>query len=440
MKPVMLQLIEKKKEGGTHELEELAWLCSEYLDGSIPAHQVAAWLMAVCWRGMTVAECLDLTHALVRSGQTLDWPPDRPVVDKHSTGGVGDKTSLVLVPLVAAAGVIFVKMSGRGLGHTGGTIDKLESIPGFRTDLTLERLREQVDRIGCALMRQSVQLAPADGALYTLRNATATVDSLPLIGASIMSKKIAAGARSIILDVKYGSGAFLPDEASAIALAEMMVRIGQGADRSVEAVLSPMGEPLGLTVGNALEVAEAIETLRGSGPTDLRELTLELGARLLVLSRCTPSLLDARRGLEQLLDSGVALDKMAQLIEAQGGDPRVLQDPKLLPRAAITSIYRSPTSGWLERVDARGVARVAFQLGAGRRDIDHPVNPATGIRLLAKGGAYLQVGQPLAEIHAASPAQATNAERQLAGAFHWSAAQPAPAPFQVTPLVIGPSS
>ncbi|HEX5724154.1 MAG TPA: thymidine phosphorylase, partial [Longimicrobiaceae bacterium] len=296
--PSAVALIERKKAGEALTDGELRFLCRGYLDGSIPDYQVAAWLMAVVWRGMTPAETLAFTRALVDTGARLDWSGlDRPTVDKHSTGGVGDKTSIVLVPLMAAAGAAFVKMSGRGLGHTGGTLDKLESIPGFRVDLSPEEMRAQVERIGCALVGQSPALVPADGALYALRDVTATVDSVPLIAASVMSKKLAGGAGAIVLDVKWGSGAFMRTPAEARALARVMVELGEGAGRRTRAVLSGMEQPLGSAVGNALEVREAIDTLRGGGPPELWALTLELGAHLLLLAGLAASADAARATL-----------------------------------------------------------------------------------------------------------------------------------------------
>ncbi|MQA89454.1 MAG: thymidine phosphorylase [Gemmatimonas sp.] len=416
----MVVLIERKKRGEALTASELQWICHGYLEGEIPDYQVAAWLMAVRWRGMTGAETLALTDALVGSGRTLEWPADQPVVDKHSTGGVGDKTSIVLVPLLAAAGITFVKMSGRGLGHTGGTIDKLEAIPGLETDLDLDRLRRQVERIGCALVSQNQSLAPADGALYALRDVTATVDSEPLIASSVMSKKLAAGARAIVLDVKFGRGAFMANEEEAEALAATMVAIGKGAGRKVRAVLSPMDEPLGQAVGNALEVREAIDVLHGGGPADVRELTLVLGSHLMVLIGCAATLGDARSALAQLLGSGVGAAKLEELIQVQGGDSRVVADPDLLPPAPHVEVFESPQDGWLERVDARLIAQAALELGAGRRRKGDAVDPRTGVRLVVKGGRRIAAGEPLAEMHAASEDASRAALETLSQAFRWS--------------------
>jgi pyrimidine-nucleoside phosphorylase len=423
--PRMIDLITRKKRGEEMTAAELAWMASEFTRGTIPDYQMAAWLMAVCWRGMTERETLWLTEALVASGRTLEWRDDKPVVDKHSTGGVGDKTSIVLVPLLASAGHIFVKMSGRGLGHTGGTIDKLESIPGYRVALSVEELRRQVERIGCALIAQTPDLVPADAALYALRDVTGTVDCMPLIASSVMSKKLAAGAHAIVLDVKYGAAAFMPTLEEAEALAAAMVRIGEGARRRVRALVTPMDEPLGRAVGNALEVREAIDTVTGSGPDDLRALVIELGAHLMVLSGSARHLEDARAALGILLDSGVAADHLEKLIAAQGGDPRVVTDPSRLPAASEIRIVAGEASGWVERVDARVIADAALTLRAGRLRKGDAIDPAAGVRLLARRGDEVRPGQPLAEIHAASTEMARQAELIVRRAFRIGEERPA---------------
>jgi pyrimidine-nucleoside phosphorylase len=394
----MTALISRKKVGAEMTLDELTWLCERYLTKEIPDYQVAAWLMAVCCRGMTPRETAWLTEALVTSGLTLTWDSDRPVVDKHSTGGVGDKTSIVLVPLIAAAGFTFVKMSGRGLGHTGGTLDKLESIPGFRTAMPLNELRRQVARIGCALVGQSPELAPADGALYALRDVTATTDSLPLIASSVMAKKLAAGASAIVLDVKYGSGALMETKAEAERLAETMVEIGHGAGRRVCAVLGSMDEPLGLTVGNAPETREAIEALRGDGPPELREQVIRLGSELMVLAGAANSVAEAAAELELLLDSGAAAERFAELVEAQGGDPEVVRDPSRLPRAAHVGPVTSSMDGVVMRVDARGVAEAALLVRAGRARKGDSVDPAAGVVLRVRRGDRVTRGEMMAEV------------------------------------------
>ena len=414
-------LIERKKNGGELAPDEIRALLAGYLDRSIPDYQVAAWLMAVCWRGMTEGETLAMTQAMVDTGATLEWADlDRPTVDKHSTGGVGDKTSLVLVPLMAEAGAAFVKMSGRGLGHTGGTLDKLESIAGFRTELGLEEMSAQVRRIGCALVGQSPALVPADGALYSLRDVTATVDSVPLIASSIMSKKLAGGAGTIVLDVKWGSGAFMTTPEAARELAGALVRIGEGAGRRTRAVLSSMREPLGRTVGNALEVREALETLNGGGPADLWALTLELGTHLMLLSGLASSADEAVRTLTALRDSGAAARRMELLVEAQGGDPRIVARPGLLPAAPVVRTVTAHAEGWVAEADARDIAEAALQLGAGRLRKGDPVDPAVGVVVLARVGDRLAPGAPLAEVHARTAAAAEAAEARLREAFRIS--------------------
>jgi pyrimidine-nucleoside phosphorylase len=405
--PPMPLLISRKKQGGALTEAEIRGICKGFIDGSIPDYQVAAWLMAVCWRGMTSAETEALTAALVESGSSLEWGRDRPVVDKHSTGGVGDKTSIVLVPLLAAAGLVFVKMSGRGLALTGGTLDKLESIPGFRVEMPISRIRSQVERIGCALVGQTPELVPADAALYALRDVTATVDSVPLIASSVMSKKLAAGAHGIILDVKYGAGAHLGPIEEARALARTMVGIGRAGGRRVRALLSGNDEPLGMTVGNALEVSEAIEVLRGGGPADLRELVVELGAQLMELAGVTVDLDDARRALGILLDGGLGSDKLESLIEAQGGDPGVVTEPSRLPTAPCVELLSADRPGWVSRVDARGIAEAALHVGAGRKVKGAVVDPRTGVRLLRRSGDRVEAGDPLAELHHAESGSAS---------------------------------
>lgn len=429
--PEVVPLIERKKRGGELTADELTFLVTGFTAGRIPDYQVAAWLMAVLWRGMTEAETLALTRAMVASGAELDWEGiDRPTVDKHSTGGVGDKTSIVLVPLMAAAGAAFVKMSGRGLGHTGGTLDKLEAIPGFVTALPLPEMRAQVGRIGCALVGQSPELVPADGALYALRDVTATVDSVPLIASSIMSKKLAGGARSFVLDVKWGSGAFMRTVEEARTLAAVLVRIGEGAGRRTRAVLSPMREPLGRAVGNALEVREAIDTLRGGGPADLWRLTLELGTHQMLLAGLAASAEEARATLTRLRDSGEGARKLRELIEAQHGDPRVVDAPDAVLAAApvvMPMTVEDAEARWVAEADARAIGEAALSLGAGRRKKGDPVDPAVGIVMRARIGERVEPGQPLADVHARSDAGARAAIDRLRAAVRLSP-DPVPAP------------
>jgi len=428
-------LIERKKRGEAASADELRALLAGFIARDVPDYQMAAWLMAVCWRGMTDAETLALTEAMVESGATLEWPGlDRPTVDKHSTGGVGDKTSIVLVPLMAAAGAAFVKMSGRGLGHTGGTLDKLESIPGFVCELPLEEMRAQVRRIGCALVGQSPELVPADKLTYALRDVTGTVDSVPLIAASIMSKKLAGGARSIVLDVKWGSGAFMQTQEEARELAATLVRIGTGAGRGTRAVLSGMRQPLGRAVGNALEVREAIETLTGGGPADLWALTLELGSHLLEMSGLAANAEEGHAALIRLRDSGAGAEMLETLIEAQHGDPRVVRAPELLPAAPVVREFVVEEDGerWIEAADARGIGDAALALGAGRKTKADAVDPAVGIVLRGRIGDRVQPGQPLAEVHARTDADAEAAFAALRAAIRLSAnpVSPADEPYE----------
>ena len=420
----VVPLIERKKDGGELTADEIAWLLKGYVAGEVPDYQMSAWLMAVRLRGMTQGETLAMTRAMVASGRELEWSGiGRPTVDKHSTGGVGDKTSIVLVPLMAAAGAAFVKMSGRGLGHTGGTLDKLESIPGFRVDVPLDAMRGQVERVGAALVGQSPELVPADGKLYALRDVTATVDSVPLIASSIMSKKLAGGANSVVLDVKWGSGAFMTSLRDARILAAELVRIGEGAGRATRAVLSSMREPLGRTVGNALEVREAIETLRGEGPDDLWALTLELGSHLLTMAGLAGDADEARARLTEVRDSGAGARKLTELIEAQHGDARVVDDLSILPTApvVVTMEAEDAEPRWVAEADARAIGDAALALGAGRRKKGDPVDFAVGVVLRARIGDRVERGQPLAQIHARTETGAEAAVRALRAAVALSA-------------------
>lgn len=425
-----VQVIERKKRGEEMTPQELRFLLDGFIHKRVPDYQMASWLMAVCWRGMTDAETLALTEAMVESGATLEWPGlDRPTVDKHSTGGVGDKTSIVLVPLMAAAGAAFVKMSGRGLGHTGGTLDKLESIPGFVCELPLEEMRAQVRRIGCALVGQSPELVPADKATYALRDVTGTVDSVPLIAASIMSKKLAGGARSMVLDVKWGSGAFMQTLEEARELASVLVRIGTGAGRGTRAVLSGMRQPLGRAVGNALEVREAIDTLTGTGPDDLWALTLELGSHLMEMSGLAADAQEGRAALVRLRDSGAGAEMLETLIQAQHGDPRVVRSPELLPAAPVVRDFVVEEDGprWVAAADARGIGDAALALGAGRRTKTDAVDPAVGVVVRARIGDRVEPGQPLATVHARSDTAAEHAFAGLRAAFRLSEESVGPA-------------
>ncbi len=416
------EIIKAKRDGQELDGDAIRRFVQGFTRGEIPDYQAAAWLMAVYFRGMTDRETTDLTLAMVDSGATLDLTGiGGPVVDKHSTGGVGDKTTLVLGPLVAACGLKLLKLSGRGLGHTGGTLDKLEAIPGFRTALDREALVAVVNRAGMAVAGQTADLVPADGKLYALRDVTATVDSVPLIASSIMSKKLAAGAPSIVLDVKTGSGAFVPDLEGARNLARAMVAIGRRAGRRVEAVISDMDQPLGLAAGNALEVAEAIACLAGQGPEDLQELCLTLGSRLMVLAGAAPTHTEARGRLEEAVRSGRALQAFRTFVEAQGGDPRAVDDPARLPRAPIRLAVPAPAGGTVHRLDALAVGQACVVLGAGRRKKGDPVDLAVGVVLHKKVGDPVRPGEPLATVHASHHERAEQAAARVAGAYRLAA-------------------
>ncbi|QGG56507.1 pyrimidine-nucleoside phosphorylase [Paenibacillus sp. B01] len=399
----MVELIEKKRDGGELTTEEIRFIVEGYTDGRIPDYQVSAWAMAVFFRDMTDRERADLTMAMVESGETIDLSDIEGVkVDKHSTGGVGDTTTLVLAPLVAAAGVPVAKMSGRGLGHTGGTIDKLEAIPGFHVELTREEFARRVNESSIAVIGQSGNLTPADKKLYALRDVTATVESIPLIASSIMSKKIAAGADAIVLDVKTGAGAFMKDEQDARRLAAAMVAIGNQVGRKTMAVISDMSQPLGLAIGNALEVREAIDTLRGEGPDDLRELCLALGSQMVYLGGAARSIEEAEALLKELLASGKALDKFKEFIANQGGDPAVVDDPDLLPAAPYRIELPARESGFVSGMTADAIGTAAMILGAGRATKESEIDLSVGIVLRKKVGDAVQAGESLATIHAAT--------------------------------------
>jgi pyrimidine-nucleoside phosphorylase len=406
------ELIERKRDGGELTPEELTELVLGHAREDVPDYQMAAFCMAVYFRGMTTAETYAMTDAMVRSGATLDLHGalGRTVVDKHSTGGVGDKTSLLVGPVVAACGVPFGKMSGRGLGHTGGTLDKLESIPGFRVELSKEEFVAQVREVGLAIIGQSPDLVPADKRLYALRDVTATVDSIPLIAASIMSKKIAAGADAIVLDVKVGAGAFMKSIEDARKLAEAMAQLGERAGRQVVALLTDMDQPLGWAIGNALEIEEARQTLAGEEPApDLFSLTVQAAGRLVALSDLGVDEEEGMRRAEQALDDGSALAAFDRWIAAQGGDP----SPDALPRAPIVREVTAESDGYVTDVSAIGLGRAALELGAGRRTKDDAVDHAVGIRCWAKRGDAVSAGQPLAELHVRDEDGATWAAEQV---------------------------
>ncbi|MGH2362457.1 MAG: pyrimidine-nucleoside phosphorylase [bacterium] len=412
------EIIQRKRDGGELSAEEIDGFVQGFVSGEVPDYQVSAFLMAVYFRGMTAEETAALTLAMVRSGETLDLSAIRGTkVDKHSTGGVGDKTSLALIPLVAAAGAPVAKLSGRGLGHTGGTLDKLESIPGFSTELSAEAFVSQVNRIGCAIAGQTADLVPADKKLYALRDVTATVDSIPLIAASVMSKKIAAGSDGIVLDVKTGSGAFMKSLDGSRDLAKTMVVIGNNAGRRTVALISDMDQPLGYAVGNALEVREAIETLAGEGPDDLRELCIALGTQMLVLARVTKSQEDAGVILERLLSDGRALNKFKEMIRAQRGDPACVDDPTRLPQAPVSVPVPAFSAGVVTAIDAERIGLAAMRLGAGRAKKEDTIDPAVGIVLKKKVRESVAKGDTLAQIHAGDTGGAEQALALVQAAY-----------------------
>ncbi len=394
-------LIQHKRDGHALPPEEWTRLIADYTAGRVPDYQMSALLMAIVWRGLTAAELAALTDAMIASGDRLSFDGfPLPRADKHSTGGIGDKVSLLLAPMVASCGVAVPMMSGRGLGHTGGTLDKLESIPGFRTALSLREARVQLDRIGCVMLGQTPEIAPADKRLYALRDVTGTVESIPLISASIMSKKLAEGLNGLVLDVKTGSGAFLPETERAVELARTMIGLGEARGCPTVALLTAMDRPLGRACGNALEVEEAIEGLRGQGPADLMEVTYALAAEMLLLVGVSRDLADARRRLEESVESGRALETFARVIEAQGGNPAVVQDPSVLPQAGAVEVFRAPRAGTVAAVEPRRIGRAILELGGGRRTIEDEIEPAVGFVITVKPGDRVREGEPIASIFA----------------------------------------
>jgi pyrimidine-nucleoside phosphorylase len=423
-------LIAKKRDGGTHSDAEIAWLIDAYVAGRVPDYQMAAWLMAAYLRGLDQVETLALTMSMTASGQTIDLAGlPHPVVDKHSTGGVGDKTTLVLAPLVAACGLPVAKMSGRGLGHTGGTLDKLESIPGVRVDLSPEEFRAQVAHIGVAVVAQSAEVVPADRLLYALRDVTATVDSLPLIASSIMCKKLAAGADAIVLDVKTGGGAFMREPGAAVELARAMVEIGRGAGRRMAALVTDMDSPLGHAIGNALEVREAVDTLRGHGPDDFTTLCLELAGRMLLLGAKAITAEEGVARARRALDDGAALRVFQQLIATQGGPADF--DGAGLPEAPVQVVVTAPADGYVQRVDALALGVLARDLGAGRATKSDAIDPAVGLIVHRKAGDKVRRGEALATLHAGRRDTSTIAawEARCRDAFAIGPAAPEPRPL-----------
>lgn len=412
------QIIAKKRDGGALSRGEIQAFVRGATDGSWADYQLSALLMAIFLRGMTPEETAHYTEAMMRSGTVANLSHVPGVkVDKHSTGGVGDKVSIPLAPMVVACGVPVPMISGRGLGHSGGTLDKLESIPGFRTDLSLDEYQAQVARVGCALIGQTKDLAPADKKLYALRDVTATVECIPLICGSILSKKLAEGIDALVLDVKFGCGAFMKTEAEARELAEALVRVGRAGGKAVRALLTAMDQPLGRAVGNALEVAESIACLRGQGPDDLMEVTYALGAQMLLLGGVAKNEAEAMAKLREVVANGRALEKFREIIAAQGGDARVVDEPERLPQAAIKRSVNASATGIVSGVDAMKVALAALRLGAGRARAEDQIDPAVGVADLVKIGEPVKAGARLCTIHANDATAARDAEAQLLSAI-----------------------
>lgn len=421
-KPVRIyDIIEHKKKGKVLSEEEINFFITGYTNGEIPDYQAAALMMAIYFNGMTLDETANFTMAMATSGDMVDLSAVEGIkVDKHSTGGVGDKTTIVLAPLVAAAGVKVAKMSGRGLGHTGGTIDKLESIPGFKVELTEEAFIKQVNEHDIAVVGQSGDLAPADKKLYALRDVTATVDQMSLIASSIMSKKIASGAEAIVLDVKCGTGAFMKDLEHAKALGDIMVQIGNHVGRRTVAAVTDMNQPLGFAVGNALEVIEAIETLRGNGPEDLTELVMTLGSQLLVLAGKEVDEKTAKVRIKEMMANGEAIDKLKEWVRLQGGDDRAIDDYSMLPSARHKKEILAPISGYVSAIDAEEIGKTALLLGAGRETKESEIDLGVGLIVHKKIGDAVVAGESIATLYYNSDQKLVEAERTLIDAYAFS--------------------
>jgi pyrimidine-nucleoside phosphorylase len=420
-----VDLIHRKRDGEELSPEEIATLVDGYSRNEIPDYQMSAFLMAVFFSGMSDREVSALTDCMIRSGELVDLSSIPGVkVDKHSTGGVGDKTSLISAPLAASAGVIVPMISGRGLGHTGGTLDKLESIPGFRTDLTIDEFREQLAKHGLAFIGQTPEITPADGKLYSLRDATATVESIPLIASSIMSKKLAVGLDAIVLDVKVGNGAFMKRQVDARRLAQMMVGIGRRMDKRVQALITDMNQPLGYAVGNALEVMEVSQTLQNAGPTDLTRISLELAARMIFLAKIVPTLDEGRELAQQKLLDGSGYRKFKDVIEAQGGNPQVLDRFELLPNATGVREIASPRAGYVSAIDAEDIGMASSMIGAGRNTKEDSIDPAVGVILEVKTGQKIEAGAVLCRLYYTREENLEEAAEQIEDAFRISATPP----------------
>jgi pyrimidine-nucleoside phosphorylase len=425
-----VDIIRKKRDGHALSPAEITAMVAGSASGEVADYQWAALLMAIVWRGMNSAETAALTDAMIRSGQVVDLSHIPGLkIDKHSTGGVGDKTSLILAPIAAAAGVPVPMVSGRGLGHTGGTLDKLESIPGFRVDLDLARYQQVLGACGLVMIGQTAEIAPADRKLYALRDVTGTVESPYLICASIMSKKLAEGIDALVLDVKTGSGAFMKNEKDAAFLAELMVETGERMGKQVVALITDMDQPLGLMIGNALEVVECVEILKGAGPKDLRELCLELAGWMLYLGGVAKSVAGGRAQSEKLISSGKALERFRQMIELQGGDPRVIDDVQKLPQAQQTMQVLSPKQGYLSSMQCEQIGTACVILGGGREKKEDSVDPSVGIVLHKKVGDAVAAGEPLATIHYNAEDRAARAKQRIEASIEIGDSAPAKRPL-----------
>ena len=426
----MYDLIMKKRNGGVLNEDEIKFMIGGYTEGSIPDYQMSAMMMAIYFQGMNEEETLYLTRAMEYSGETLDLSAIHGIkVDKHSTGGVGDKTSLALTPMVAACGIPVAKMSGRGLGHTGGTIDKLESFPGFTTGISTETFIRNVNDIGIAIMGQTADLAPADKKLYALRDVTATVDNMSLIASSIMSKKLASGADAIVLDVKTGSGAFMKKEEDAFALAKEMTTLGNNAGRKTYAVISDMDQPLGFAVGNALEVREAIETLQGNGPDDFVELCMTLGSYMLIAGGKASDVEEAKGYLKKVIEDGSALQKLGQFVRAQGGDDRAVFEPELLPKASIVEDILSDREGYISHIECDEIGVCSLILGGGRETKESEIDLSVGLVLRGKVGDFVKKGESIAVIHGNDRDKIAQAKERFLKAYSFSKSPVEKKPF-----------
>jgi pyrimidine-nucleoside phosphorylase len=433
-----VDVIVNKRDGKELSRDEIEFFIGGFARGEISDYQASAWAMAVLFQGMTPRETADLTAVMVESGDKLDLTDVVPhAVDKHSTGGVGDKTTLVVQPIVAACSVPMGKMSGKGLAFTGGTLDKLQSIAGYRIDLSKNEFIDQLKKIGLVLTGQTLDLAPADGKLYALRDVTGTVKAVPLIASSIMSKKLAAGAQAMVLDVKVGFGAFMEEVSEAVELAKLMVEIGRISGKEVIALISDMNQPLGFAVGNALEVREALDTLKGAGPIDFKKHCLEVAGHLLVLAGRAEELEEGKRIGQRVLEDGSAFRKFSQLVEAQGGDVGMVHDPSRLPKSSIIRTIPSPESGYLEQIHAREIGFSAMELGAGREKKGDPIDYAVGIILKYKVGDWVEKGEPLFDIHANDQARFDSAAKRVVAAHSFSKSKISPLPNFYQTVMLG---